>query len=398
MAQAPQHELSFTDVSRAVSLVTGLPPELQEIVNLSGRVHSKIVSDPSLRTAQLGQENIKSLIFSNMPPEVLDLMDPAKRAEVQRVQAERNNATGSAYAQAFAMAGVHGALTMRDGARGGGSRETSARFDAVANIKGDWSSPAGQSYMRDFAIQHGVPWAANNPDILRLGPSAITAMADVQLKQETFQRMTKEGQFKAKDVVTMSKFAKKEGLDANDLGNTLVDSNRALATDHNGRVDHKKLEELRKAEIDVMAKPGDLDAKARLQNVLEPYKADPAKKPHVDTLENNLRLQKDKEHGAAKKADAKRDEADAKQVRADAQQTTKASNATVLADSFRSFNPPSGEGAGSEPKQSAAKASALKADVKTGETRKAEAGEVPKPAPSVAQAKNTKAANLTPTV
>jgi hypothetical protein len=321
MAQGQQHELSFTDVSRAVSLVTGLPPELQEIVNLSGRVHSKIVSDPNLRTAQLGQENIKSLIFSNMPPEVLDLMDPAKRAEVQRIQAERNNATGSAYAQAFAVSGTQGALTMRDGARGTGSRETSARFDSVANVKGDWNSPAGQSYMRDFAIQHGVPWAANNPDILRLGPSAITAMADVRLRQETFQRMTKDGQFKAKDVVTMSKFAKKEGIDANDLGNSLVDSNRALATDHNGRVDHKKLEELRKAEMDVMAKPDDRAAKERLQKVLERDRADPAKKPHVETIENKLRLQKDKEHGAANKSNIKEDKAQSKERKAEADQS-----------------------------------------------------------------------------
>ncbi len=65
------------------------------------------------------------------------------------------------------------------------SGDNSARYDQVGDTlsRGDWSSPSGQTYMRGYAIQHGLPWAANNPDLLRLGPTAIDSIAQAHLRQ-----------------------------------------------------------------------------------------------------------------------------------------------------------------------------------------------------------------------
>lgn len=309
MAQGQQHELSFMDVSRAVSLVTGLAPELQEIVNLSSSVHSKIRNDPNLRTASLGQDSIKSLIYSSMPPEVLELMDPARRAEAQRAQAERGNVTGSAYAQAFAMSGAQAALAMRDRIHGGSHGTTSARFDSVANIKGDWNSPAGQAYMREFAIQNGLSWAANNPDLLRLGPSAITALADVQLKQENYQRLTKGFGLSAKETVETAKKAKQQGIDLNEATETAdAIRNRLPAAERKafGASVWEFLPNLDKPE-----------AQEKFNGQMDAVKAKhPEMASEIEKLQRTLKSNQAKEHGAANKADAHAKNADAKESKA----------------------------------------------------------------------------------
>jgi len=157
MATQPQH-ISFMDVSRAVSLVTGLPPELQEIVNLSGRVHSRIASDSSLRMANFGPESIKSLIYSSMSAEVLELLDPAKRAEAQRMQAQNANVTSAQSAAAGATGrfinGVwvesnpksESALSSRGGNQFAEMKGGKANPSEIAPGTGySWLSPANQN-------------------------------------------------------------------------------------------------------------------------------------------------------------------------------------------------------------------------------------------------------------
>jgi hypothetical protein len=156
MATQPQH-ISIMDVSRAVSLVTGLPPELQEIVNLSGRVHSRIASDSSLRMANFGPESIKSLIYSSMSAEVLELLDPAKRAEAQRIQAQNANTTSAQTAAAGTTGrfinGVwventkgESALSTRGGNQFTDLKGVKANASEIAPGTGySWLSPANQN-------------------------------------------------------------------------------------------------------------------------------------------------------------------------------------------------------------------------------------------------------------
>jgi len=66
---------------------------------------------------------------------------------------------------------------------------------------------------RTLATQLGMPWAANHPDLLKLGPAAIKALHDVGVQRERFERMTgdKVG-FKAETAVAIARFAKRHNL------------------------------------------------------------------------------------------------------------------------------------------------------------------------------------------
>ncbi|MDF0522831.1 hypothetical protein P0R31_36970 [Bradyrhizobium yuanmingense] len=79
------------------------------------------------------------------------------------------------------------------------------RGDAGFNI----SSGLGAMALAHFAVQQGVGWAKDKPELLGLGPQAIQALADAKLSQASFERLEKDAGFNAKDVVDLAKFAKK---------------------------------------------------------------------------------------------------------------------------------------------------------------------------------------------
>lgn len=97
-----------------------------------------------------------------------------------------------------------------------GPSGSSARYDKVGSIS-DYSSPAGQAYMRDYAHSKGVGWAGSNPDLLRLGPSAIDALAQANFKKETFVQLKAAG-YVGRDAVAIARFANETGRDANAIG------------------------------------------------------------------------------------------------------------------------------------------------------------------------------------
>src|ERR1043165_1850768 len=167
-------QISVTDVSRMVSLVTGLPPELQEIVNLSGRVHSLIASNSALRAGSFGPENIKSLIYSSMSAEVLDLLDPAKRAEAQRAQAQNANVTSAQSIGASAALGrfVNGVWVEGKGestlsTRGGNQfAEIKSKASAAETAPGtgySWLTAANQNVpgFRQAQVAHAANFLKN---------------------------------------------------------------------------------------------------------------------------------------------------------------------------------------------------------------------------------------------
>jgi hypothetical protein len=110
---------------------------------------------------------------------------------------------------------------------GGEGKRSSASYDDMAAH--DWGSPAGLAKMRGYAMEAGIPWAASNPELLRLGPSAVQALADVHFRQESYRRLTHEASFEAKDVVTLAKFAKRHKLDANKLAGQVSDDVKSIA-------------------------------------------------------------------------------------------------------------------------------------------------------------------------
>lgn len=185
------------------------------------------------------------------------------------------------------------------GGRGGdrGVKETGARFDGAGGVKDGayWGTASGLSEMRALAINSGVPWAANNPDLLRLGPTAIAAIAAVNLQQQSYQRLTKDAGFKAKDVVALATFAKKKNVDANQLSQAWGDVAKGLTP--------AEIDALRRDGVGYMAHPDDKAAGQKFNRTLDGIgQHHPDKKPQIDNLKRQLKIPL--KHEAAAKTEA----------------------------------------------------------------------------------------------
>lgn len=91
-------------------------------------------------------------------------------------------------------------------------RRSSAQF-------GDLKDASNQDYVaaRDLARQYGMGWAAENPDLLRLGTSAIRALHEGKLGEQSFKTLKKDAGYEAKDVVNFAKQAKKIGKNGDEM-------------------------------------------------------------------------------------------------------------------------------------------------------------------------------------
>lgn len=114
---------------------------------------------------------------------------------------------------------------LRDGVDGSGTRGASG--ERLAGIGGERLTPEVMRIMesaRHEAVRLGVPWAINQPDLLKLGPAAIKSIAQVQIDKQTYQRLQTDGRFEAKDVVVLADYAKAKGItDARPLANATAD-------------------------------------------------------------------------------------------------------------------------------------------------------------------------------
>lgn len=110
------------------------------------------------------------------------------------------------------------------GLGGVGSDASSIRFAGLGNER---VTPAVARVMQQAsyeAVRSGIPWAAAKPDLLMQGPAGVKAIADVQIKEPTYQRLTTQAHFIAKEVVTLATFAKVKGIaDANPLAHATAD-------------------------------------------------------------------------------------------------------------------------------------------------------------------------------
>lgn len=86
---------------------------------------------------------------------------------------------------------------------------------------------------RSLARDLGMPWAANNPDLLRLGPSAIRTLHEAGVQRQTFERMTSERVgIRAETAVGMAAWAKRQNLtpaETNRIMNSTSDLHERLS-------------------------------------------------------------------------------------------------------------------------------------------------------------------------
>lgn len=103
-------------------------------------------------------------------------------------------------------------LRLGDGSLRG---DSGARFNALAGE--DRMSPAMAQAIagaRAEALRLGMPWAANHPDLLKLGPAAIKAIAETNLRETGYKALRNGAFYEAPDIVAFAKHAKLRGFDA----------------------------------------------------------------------------------------------------------------------------------------------------------------------------------------
>lgn len=193
---------------------------------------------------------------------------------------------------------------LENGSGGGETASSSRRFESI-----NQAFTETQKQALDLARKVGLDWVANNPDLLRLGPAAIQALADVHLRKDSYDGLKGVG-YSAGDVVTVAKFAKRKHLDANELARTIKESNEAATEKSDGSTDKPMLNELRKVQTEYMAKPDDPAARKKYDESMgQMKKAHPEKVKDLDRGVKALGQQAKAETGAtatANKTEAKK--------------------------------------------------------------------------------------------
>lgn len=91
---------------------------------------------------------------------------------------------------------------------------SSARYDGLGGSERlSQSDLQNMASARAIAVSLGMPWALNNPELLKLGAGAIKTLHEAGVQRERFERMTgdKVG-FRAATAVDIAAFAKRHNL------------------------------------------------------------------------------------------------------------------------------------------------------------------------------------------
>jgi hypothetical protein len=217
---------------------------------------------------------------------------------------------------------------------------SSARYDGLGSSS-DWNSPAGQAQMRELAIKSGLGWAANNPDLLRLGPSAIQALADVHLQKESYERF-KKGGLSEKGIVGGARWSKRTGTDYNEFSKTHEATQQALpAADQQAH--SQAVEQYFKAVgSEKPPTPAEEEAaKDTFNKSMEPIKQrNPEAVQKIEREQTVLQTQLKQEKDATAKTDKKEATADVKDAKADAMLAALTSNSPGSSGPQKPETPP----------------------------------------------------------
>jgi hypothetical protein len=196
------------------------------------------------------------------------------------------------YAALGLQGGRYGAPAANDGSAGNGKEMSSYERQQTEQM--------GKALA--LAEKYGLGWAANNPDLLRLGPSAIQALADVKLQQESYQRFQKGG-LSAKTIVDGARWAKKNGVDLNEASRAYEGTHQQLTPEQ--QKEHQKATEgLFKS---YTGSPAEQEAaKKRYNEAMEGLKkSNPGAAPHMDREQRTLKTAKQQENAATATAEKK---------------------------------------------------------------------------------------------
>ncbi len=274
--------------------------------------------------------------FAGMAPEQLS-SQPAFRSMLQlyiapgsadeRIAAQKRlqaaNVTSADFAAASRAAdtGLASPLLGRRGADGTERAASGARYDGMG---GERLSPVDLQNMasaRSAAISLGMPWALNNPELLKLGAGAIKTLHEAGVQKERCERMVgdKVG-FRAATAVDIAAFAKKHNLTPEQT-NALFDkiSNGVEIISGGNKAIQRELDEATRKYV---TGPDTPEARKALEDTYKKHADTPEKREAAETTTKALQAaaQQAQADVAARdekvvKADAKVEKTEAKEVK-----------------------------------------------------------------------------------
>lgn len=131
---------TLAEISGALSRVLSVAPDSAVIGRFAGQLEHSINSRPDLQKSGLGGSGFQTLVLSQLPTEVADLMNPAKLQEMQRRQAENANPTGAQPATPETIAASlldRRSLVSGDDRQGSRERAASSATEGLSAIKAD---------------------------------------------------------------------------------------------------------------------------------------------------------------------------------------------------------------------------------------------------------------------
>lgn len=125
---------------------------------------------------------------------------------------------------------------------------SSARYDGMGGERLSQSDLQNMASARAAALSYGMPWALDNPELLKLGAGAIKTLHEAGVRRETFERMTSDRVgIRAETAVNFAGWAKRHALTPEQT-NRLMDSTSDL---HENLTRALSLDERRKAQQDL---------------------------------------------------------------------------------------------------------------------------------------------------
>lgn len=177
---------------------------------IAGQVLPSIIKQfPGMSPEQLSsQASFRSMLQLYIAPNATD----ERTAAQKRLAAANVTSADFAAAGRVADNGLAAPFFGRRGPDGGGP----SSFARIAELGGVTSTEIARNIdqARAEAIRLGIPWAANNSDLLRLGPAAIKAIAATNLTETGYKALHNGAHYEAPDVVAFAKHSKLRGFDA----------------------------------------------------------------------------------------------------------------------------------------------------------------------------------------
>ncbi len=91
----PTHRFTPLEITSALSVLLNLPPNTPGLAEFAGQLEEAVNRRPEFQASGLGGDALRAMAMTSLPPQLSAMMDPARRAELERQNAAAVNVTSA---------------------------------------------------------------------------------------------------------------------------------------------------------------------------------------------------------------------------------------------------------------------------------------------------------------